>query len=229
MHAINNNAIVSGAVWGGAGLLLFFFPLFYYVKRFYFDSGQDGKSFFEIIATAFATQIIMVSVLSMAAYFSNHLLSAGTSYDARDGIRLFYTGSTTSTSAVNLKLWEIWKPIAEKAEKTTGGVSGDGQIKRGTAVMIYYLSVFLYFTLLGISFSILIFPVFYILRKSRNNPQQFSLSQKVGGGMLLFFGLIAVVYVHEMIASGYIAACGELSNFSFYKMLQAAWGEIFIS
>ena len=117
-QAITSNAIISAMVWGGAGLLLFFFTLFYYLKRFYFDSGQDGKSFFEIIATAFTIQIIMVSVISMAAYFANQTLSSNTDYDARDGIRLFYTGSQTSTAATNLKLWQIWKPIVEKASNT---------------------------------------------------------------------------------------------------------------
>lgn len=229
--ALTSNEVISSFIWGGAGVLLYLFPYAYYIKRFYIlrDAG-DGKSYFEIITTAFSMQITMMCLVSFVAFFSNQMTASGTSYDAKRAIRIFFTGnsSATSISSADMRLWDIWKPLADVEISSSITKSGEKGITIGITIMIYYTAILLKFALLGLSLAFIFFPIIYYLRQSSDDKQRSSIIEKVSNTFLLMFGIFAINHVHQAIASGYVTVFAEIQGFSFHAMMQEVWKEIFL-
>lgn len=222
------NDVVSAIIWGGSGVFLFLLPILYYLKRFYkIQQGDDDKSLFEVIAGAFMIQIALVCILSTAAYFSNQMSTSGTSYDAKSGIRFFYTGSKNATSVSTLRLWDVWKSNAD-LDPTNITISQEQGIKTGAAIVIFYLSILLYFTLFFLTIGLFVYPIFHYLRQNqRGTETEKSLWDKFTMTILLYLGIWGIFYFHQAIANGYISVFGSLSGFSFWGMSQEVWREIF--
>lgn len=227
---VGSNELVTAVIWGGAGIFLFLFPFVYYAKKFYADQRQDGKSTFEVIATAFTLQIVATCVISVGAYFSNQMTASGTAYDAKSSIRLFFTGNknTTSTTGTS-KLWEVWKPLADIQ---TGSLttSQEGGIKAGTSVIAYYLSLLLFFTFIFLPMLIFIYPIFYFIRNNNeqsSNGNTQAIWAKLTNVFFIYIGIVLAFYLHQSIANGYVSVFGEINGFSFWGMTQEAWKEIF--
>lgn len=222
------NNVVSAIVWGGAGIFIFLVPIAYYIRYFYkIQQNSDNKSIFEIIAGGFVIQILLVCSLSFVAYFSNQMSTAGTSYDAKTGIRYFFTGDKNAMSITTLRVWDIWKNNSNM-DVTNITISQEKGIQASAALLAFYITILLYFTLFFLTLALLLYPIIHNIRKNQGETEtEQTFWNKITMTTLLYFGIWGIFYFHQAIASGFISVFGQLSGFSFLEMSQEVWREIF--
>lgn len=221
MSVINN---YSALIWGLGILVAIFIPFFIYGKYFFTDEKYNSSlTFFEIIVKAFAYQIVVLILFSIAVEVIKYALPSNSPYSPILGLKTFFLGGNTSN--VGIPFWDIWQNIVKNTASAmpsdTNPTESTIYTLKNIMLAISYISMFLFFAVFGMA---LLFPFMNAIKefniKARTHAAEDSVAElifKVFAQTLIFY---LIVYLHFYIVSIITGNLIGVSGFDFYKMLQ---------
>jgi len=228
-----SNFLTTSLVWGILYLIVFLFPFFYYVHRFFFKkTNGEPINPVQVVFTGLILHLLIALTLIVFSYILNALNVQN--FSPCKGIRFFLFGISPNTSCNNVIdvsnkiFWNEWYNIYKHSVSNfSNPISGAKKVISGT---IYSLSLVLFFVLNALMLMLIAYPLIKILElknyynKVQENPSILGIAFKVLLGTVAFF---LVIYLHFIIDTNFTTNICNVTGFDAYKLAQTALRTLF--